>query len=102
MLSLDMAVTSLEKAKIATTTTATMTSSTGLTLLKNNSNNGNSGSGSGSGSNIANTIQIVETAVEFCPHMGRFWDIYERLVRSQGDHKKANHIRWRKEQQTTY
>ena len=64
MLNLDMAVTSLEKAKTLTA------SSTGLILNKNNSSNGGGGAvHGGSNGNLARTIQIVENAVEFCPQV---------------------------------
>ena len=53
MLNLDMAVTSLEKAKTLTA------SSTGGAVQ----------GGSNTGSNLTRTIQIVETAVEFCPQV---------------------------------
>ena len=57
MLSLDMAVSSLEKAK------ATTAALTGLSLTKNKINGGSGGS------SIARTISMVETAVEFCPQV---------------------------------
>ena len=46
-------------------------------------------------------ITVAEKAVEDCPTDEYFWEIYEELVRENGDHKKANHIRWRRDNQGT-
>ena len=38
--------------------------------------------------------RVVQRAVEICPLNKAFWNHYERVLREEGDHKGANHVRW--------
>jgi hypothetical protein len=40
--------------------------------------------------------RVAEAAVNRCPHEDSYWDALESVVRMKGDHKGANHIRWRR------
>ena len=42
---------------------------------------------------------VAKRAIENCPHEHSFWDKYENILRLQGCHKDANHIRWRRERE---
>lgn len=47
-------------------------------------------------------IQIIcKKSIEHCPNELSFWDMYESIERLQGNHKGANHIRWRRDRETT-
>jgi hypothetical protein len=41
--------------------------------------------------------QISEKAISSCPNVVEFFDIYEDIERSFGNHKLANHIKWKRE-----
>lgn len=41
-----------------------------------------------------NFKKAVQRAVERCPSEKMFWEHYERILREEGDHKAANHVRW--------
>ena len=38
--------------------------------------------------------RVVQRAVEQCPLNKAFWDHYERVLREEGNHMAANHVRW--------
>ena len=42
---------------------------------------------------------VAKRAIENCPHVNSFWDKCENILRLQGCHKDANHIRWRRERE---
>ena len=43
---------------------------------------------------------VAKKAIENCPYVHSFWDRYESILRLQGNHKDANHIRWRRERES--
>eukprot|EP01041_Mallomonas_annulata_P004205 gene4205-8365_t len=49
---------------------------------------------------IITAKRIVDWAVVACPTVGKFWIQLEEIERLLGDHKAANHSRWRRDQLT--
>ena len=50
--------------------------------------------------NYAFVSTVANRAIENCPYVHSFWDICEKILRLQGKHKDANHIRWRREKES--
>ena len=49
------------------------------------------------GTNYTFVSTVAKKAIENCPYVHSFWDICEKILRLQGNHKEANHIRWRRD-----
>jgi hypothetical protein len=43
---------------------------------------------------------VAERAIENCPTVLAFWDTCEGILRSQGKHQEASHIRWRRDRES--
>jgi hypothetical protein len=101
VLDLEVKMMAMEKsiAGIAGMAGASSGSGSGSGGSSGRSSSSSSGVGSVVSGSAKRAVQVAEVAVDWCPDCGRFWTLYEDLVRSQGDHKLANHIHWRREQQ---
>jgi hypothetical protein len=42
---------------------------------------------------------VADRAIENCPSVIAFWDTCEGILRSQGKHQEASHIRWRRDRE---
>lgn len=54
----------------------------------------------GKGSTYSFVSTVAKRAIENCPYVHSFWDVCERILRLQGNHKEANHIRWRRDRES--
>ena len=52
------------------------------------------------GKGYAFVSTVAKRAIENCPHVHSFWDVCEKILRLQGSHKEANHIRWRRDRES--
>lgn len=54
----------------------------------------------GQGAGIVRLRAMYEAALAVCASHTPLWEAYEKMERKAGDHKKANAIRWRREQRS--
>jgi hypothetical protein len=50
--------------------------------------------------NYAFVRAVADRAIENCPTVLAFWDTCEGILRSQGKHQEASHIRWRRDRES--